>query len=272
MTQAPPPSPAAATQAPGAPGTARQPDLDPYAHPDTDPGTPDGASAPNTPDTPDTPDAPAGGTEAEHPAARTAPRPAGSRALRARTGSRTALPQTPSQPPRSPRSPQPPTALRQLRQLRRAAADRLTGERGRALGFAAIGLSGFVPNLLLIWLLTAGAALHEAPAAVLANQAGVLWNFLLTDRLLYGASHAAQRRPWIVRLLSYAGLSNTDLLLRVPLTTWLVSGLGGNAVAVTAVLLLFFAAARFLVVDRLLYRAKKRSINHEPYPSSRPPH
>ncbi|HZG04853.1 MAG TPA: GtrA family protein [Streptomyces sp.] len=133
----------------------------------------------------------------------------------------------------------------------------LRSARGRAVGFGVIGLSGFLPNLGVLWLLTAPAGMHAAPAVVLANQAGILWNFLLTDRLLYGGAPAVPRRPAGLRLVSYAGVNNADLLARVPLTAWLVSGLGWPAVPVTGALLLAFAAARFLLVDRLLYRAHR---------------
>ncbi|GAA2432764.1 GtrA family protein [Streptomyces macrosporus] len=159
------------------------------------------------------------------------------------------LPIPPPPPVSAPRRPEPAARTRPRARPRSA--------RGRAVGFGLIGLSGFLPNLGVLWLLTSPAGMHEAPAVVLANQAGILWNFLLTDRLLYGGTPAAPPRPAGLRLLSYTAVNNADLLVRVPLTTWLVSGLDWPPVPVSGALLLAFAAARFLLVDRLLYRAHR---------------
>ncbi|GAA2396796.1 hypothetical protein GCM10010420_23150 [Streptomyces glaucosporus] len=158
----------------------------------------------------------------------------------------------PSRPPLTDPAPPPPEPAAPIRP-----PGRPRSARGRALGFGLIGLSGFLPNLGVLWLLTSPAGMHEAPAVVLANQAGILWNFLLTDRLLYGGTSPVPRRAAWLRLLPYAAVNNADLLVRVPATTWLVSGLGWPPLPVSGALLIAFAAARFLLVDRLLYRAHR---------------
>ncbi|HCA87640.1 MAG TPA: dolichol-phosphate mannosyltransferase [Streptomyces sp.] len=162
-----------------------------------------------------------------------------------------------------------------LRFLRHVAALRTASAVARLTACALIGLSGFAPNLLALKLLTEAAGLHYVPAAIVANQLALLWNFLLTDRLLYAdGSRPDGRRPggrrpggrgrhrkprsrpfpWPARLLGFAALANADMLLRLPLTVFLVSGAALAPVPATAVALLPTFLVRFLLLERVLYR------------------
>ncbi|MFI6700890.1 glycosyltransferase [Streptomyces sp. NPDC050509] len=138
-----------------------------------------------------------------------------------------------------------------LRFLRHLLRLRTSGMPTRALAVGAIGLSGFLPNIAVLWALTHRTGLHYAAAEVIANQVGVLWNFVLIDRVLYrGRKHMGPR----ARLLSFIALANADLVARIPLMLLLVSGLGLTPLLATATAMTLVFVLRFLCVDRFLYR------------------
>ncbi|MFE1441047.1 glycosyltransferase [Streptomyces sp. NPDC058739] len=143
------------------------------------------------------------------------------------------------------------TAREGLRFLRHLVTLRTADPRARAVVFGLIGLSGFVPNLLLLWLLTRW-GLAYTPAEIVANQAGLLWNFALIDSFVYRNQRRHHRRA--ARLLTFAAVGNADLVARIPLGALLMSSAGMAAVPATALAMALVFIARFLVVDRLLYR------------------
>ncbi|WP_354643334.1 glycosyltransferase [Kitasatospora camelliae] len=136
-----------------------------------------------------------------------------------------------------------------LRALTRFAGLWLSTPLGRAAAFALIGLSGILPNLAALALLT-GLGLHYLPAAVLANQAGIAWNLTLLETTVY--RHRRQRH-WADRMLRFFAVSNLDLLLRIPLMALLVSGLGLAAAPATVLSLVVSCVLRFLVAERAIY-------------------
>ena len=145
------------------------------------------------------------------------------------------------------------TAREGMRFLRHLITLRTADPRARAVVFGLIGLSGFVPNLALLWLLTDQApGLHYAPAEIIANQAGLLWNFALIDSLVYRNQRRHHRRS--VRLLTFAAVGNADLVARIPLAALLIGAAGMTALPATALAMAIVFTARFLVVDRWLYR------------------
>ncbi|MFF9767096.1 glycosyltransferase [Streptomyces sp. NPDC014636] len=145
------------------------------------------------------------------------------------------------------------TAKEGMRFLRHLITLRTADPRARAVVFGLIGLSGFVPNLALLWLLTVTApGLSYAPAEIIANQAGLLWNFALIDSFVYRNQRRHHRRS--VRLLTFGGVGNADLVARIPLAALLIAGAGMTALPATALSMAIVFTARFLVVDRWLYR------------------
>ncbi|MFJ4689994.1 glycosyltransferase [Streptomyces sp. NPDC088766] len=145
------------------------------------------------------------------------------------------------------------TAREGMRFLRHLITLRTADPRARAVVFGLIGLSGFVPNLALLWLLTSRApGLHYAPAEIIANQAGLLWNFALIDSFVYRNQRRHHRRG--IRLLTFAAVGNADLVARIPLAALLIGAAGMTALPATALAMAIVFTARFLVVDRWLYR------------------
>ncbi|QCX80403.1 Undecaprenyl-phosphate mannosyltransferase [Streptomyces sp. YIM 121038] len=120
----------------------------------------------------------------------------------------------------------------------------------RIVAFGVIGLTGFVPNLLGLAGLTA-MGLHYLPAEIVANQFGVLWNFVLIDLLLFRGRR--EHRHWADRLGRFALLANADLLLRIPLIALLVDGADMAVLPATAIALLTTFVVRFVATELLVY-------------------
>jgi dolichol-phosphate mannosyltransferase len=134
----------------------------------------------------------------------------------------------------------------------RLGASVLGDARARLLVFGAVGLSGFLPNLSALWLLTEVAGLHYLPAAVVATQIAIAWNFLLLDLLF----HHRRSRRWPRRIGSFFLLNNADLLVRIPLLALLVGVLGLGVLVGTVLTLVLMFLVRFFVTDRVIYVAK----------------
>ncbi|WP_404957093.1 glycosyltransferase [Streptomyces sp. 147326] len=150
------------------------------------------------------------------------------------------------------------TAREGMRFLAHLASLRSATPLARMIGFGLIGLSGFVPNLGALWLLTR-AGMHYLPAEIVANQAGVLWNFLLIETLLF--RDRRRHRHWADRVGRFALLANADLLLRIPLIAVFVARFGMEVLPATALALVTTFVLRFAATEALVYlpRRSRRS-------------
>ncbi|MEW2632307.1 glycosyltransferase family 2 protein [Streptomyces sp. NPDC048389] len=148
------------------------------------------------------------------------------------------------------------TAREGTRFLGHLAGLRTAAPMARMFAFGLIGLTGFVPNLLALDLLTGG-GMHYLPAEVVANQFGVVWNFLLIEVLLF--RDRRRHRHWADRAGRFALLANADLLLRIPLIALLVSWLGMAVLPATALALLTTFVLRFAATEALVYLPRRRS-------------
>ncbi|MGW1049970.1 glycosyltransferase [Streptomyces sp. NPDC002521] len=147
------------------------------------------------------------------------------------------------------------TAREGFRFLRHLAGLRTASPVARLAGFGLIGASGFVPNLVGLWALTA-LGMHYLPAEILANQLGVAWNFLLIEQLLFRDPRAHRR--WWDRLGRFALLANADLVLRIPLIALLVGRFGMGALPATALALVMTFVLRFVGTEALVYLPRRR--------------
>jgi len=130
---------------------------------------------------------------------------------------------------------------------------RCSGVRASMLAFGLIGLSGFVPNLATLWLLSKPLGMNYLLAEVLANQVAIIWNFLLLDFLLF--SHR-RHSHWTRRFGKFTVLANSDLVARIPLLGLLVAHAHMDVLTATAVTLIAAFGARFVVTDRFIYLAR----------------
>ncbi|MGW0752659.1 glycosyltransferase [Streptomyces sp. NPDC002587] len=142
------------------------------------------------------------------------------------------------------------TAREGMRFLVHLASLRSATPLARMIGFGLIGLSGFVPNLAALWLLT-HAGMHYLPAEIVANQAGVLWNFVLIEALLFRDRRRHRRRA--DRAGRFVLLANADLLLRIPLIAVFVAKLGMAALPATALALVTTFVLRYAATEALVY-------------------
>ncbi|MEV5613353.1 glycosyltransferase family 2 protein [Streptomyces sp. NPDC052225] len=140
-----------------------------------------------------------------------------------------------------------------LRCLRHMVALRTASPAARMLVFGLIGLTGFVPNLGALWGLTQ-LGVHYLPAEIIANQAGVAWNFLLIEGLLF--RDRRRHRHWADRTARFALLANADLVLRIPLIALFVRELGLAVVSATALALVTTFVLRFMGTEALVYAKK----------------
>ncbi len=143
-------------------------------------------------------------------------------------------------------------ALAQL-QPRRSwlSADSKPGTIGR---FALVGLSGLIVNQLLLWAQVERFRLHYLAAAVVATQGSTLWNFALTERFVY-PRRRARRQP--VRLLAFALVNNSTLVLRLPIMAVLTSVKGMHYLASNVITLVLLFLCRFLISDRFIWKPAK---------------
>jgi dolichol-phosphate mannosyltransferase len=137
-----------------------------------------------------------------------------------------------------------------VRFLKHLATLRLGATRARMLGYGVIGVSGVLPNLVAMWVLTGVLKVHYLPSAVIANQFAIAWNFALTDLLLF---RQRRRRSLTGRLSRFYLLNNVDLVARIPLLGLLVGYLHIGYLAGTAITLVAMFFLRFILIDRMVY-------------------
>ncbi len=145
------------------------------------------------------------------------------------------------------------TAREGMRFLRHLVELRTSRPLWRMIAFGLIGLTGFVPNLLALYGLTA-AGMHYLPAEIVANQFGVAWNFLLIEVLLF---RTRRHGHVLSRVSRFALLANADLVLRIPLIALLVGTWGMSVLPATAVALLLTFVLRFAGTEALVYTKRK---------------
>ena len=101
--------------------------------------------------------------------------------------------------------------------------------RERFTRFAAVGLSGVVVNLGVLWFLAGVLRLREVLASAVAIEVSILWNFALNSRFTYrdrsaGAAAGLAARALRYNLVSLVGLAlqlGTFVLLRALLLRYL---------------------------------------------------
>ncbi|MFF2365520.1 glycosyltransferase [Streptomyces sp. NPDC058122] len=146
------------------------------------------------------------------------------------------------------------SAAEGLRFLRHLVGLRTASPVARMAVFGLIGATGFLPNLLGLYALTA-AGLHYVPAEILANQLGVAWNFLLIEHLLF-RERRRHRKGWD-RAGRFALLANADLVLRIPLIALFVRHLGMGVLSATALALVTTFVLRFAGTEALVYLPRR---------------
>lgn len=145
--------------------------------------------------------------------------------------------------------------LERLSSLRLATLfGRYSARAATIFGFAAVGASGLLVNSVALWLFVSGWGAGLLLSAVLATQVSTLWNFALTDGLVF---RGVKARPWWQRFGGFAIINNAVLLLRLPLLYWLIRSLGFHYIAANVLTLLAAFAVRFVVADLYLFSSRR---------------
>jgi dolichol-phosphate mannosyltransferase len=133
-----------------------------------------------------------------------------------------------------------------LRFLHQLASLRL---RDRRVAFSVVGALGVLPNLLMILLLTT-VGVPYLPAAIVAVQLAIGWNF--TGAELFVWHDRRLGRMWH-RAGKFWAVGNLDLV-RLPAVVFLVEFAHTNVLLATVVTFLAFFVLRFTLTHTLVYR------------------
>jgi dolichol-phosphate mannosyltransferase len=146
------------------------------------------------------------------------------------------------------------TYLKQLARLRVGA----TGF--RFAGFALVGASGLLVNMLLFWALAVESNMNYILAAVIATQGSTIWNFLLSERLVFHGQE--KRRGYPARMGLFFLMNNAALLLRGPLLVLFVAGFGTGKLLGNLASLLALTLIRFSIADTWIWAPKRETRLH----------
>jgi putative flippase GtrA len=146
----------------------------------------------------------------------------------------------------------------QIARERKDAARKAPRARSRMILFGLVGLSGIAVNsgALAVLVHVDLFRMHYLIAAALATQVSTLWNFLLTDRLVFRMQR--EGGAW-GRLWRFVVMNNLALLLRLPLLAALVH-LGVPVVPANVITLVALFAVRYVISDRLIFGRPAESV------------
>jgi putative flippase GtrA len=92
-------------------------------------------------------------------------------------------------------------------------AGRVTRHVRRMVKFGAVGGSGVLVNMALLYLLAEGGGMNHVVAVALATEVAILWNFTLNDRWTFSDAETAV--PWRWRVLRYNSVALFGLAISV---------------------------------------------------------
>ncbi|MCU1689598.1 MAG: hypothetical protein JWN20_1526, partial [Jatrophihabitantaceae bacterium] len=120
----------------------------------------------------------------------------------------------------------------------------------RFLLFALVGASGIAVNAGALWVTHHQTLhLHYLLAAAIATQVSTLWNFVLTDSLVFRNQKSSRLGS---RLARFAVMNNVALLARLPLLALLVHA-GVGVLLANTITLVLFVILRFQISDRVIF-------------------
>jgi dolichol-phosphate mannosyltransferase len=135
----------------------------------------------------------------------------------------------------------------------------------RLVMFGLVGLSGILVNSAALWALHMNVLhLHYLVAAALATQVSTMWNFLLTDRVVF---RSRRKNGGWGRMWRFFLMNNLALLLRLPLLALLVN-VGMGVLLANVVTLVALFVVRYVISDRLIFGRPVPAVSPE---ITRPP-
>jgi putative flippase GtrA len=123
---------------------------------------------------------------------------------------------------------------------------------GRFLRYGLVGATGLIVNQVVLWGITEGFGLFYLLSAVVATQVSTAWNFVFTERWVFGASSRGRGK----RVFWFFILNNAWLMARAPLLVLLASVLGLHYLVANFVALALSGIARFAVSDSWIWKSE----------------
>lgn len=124
----------------------------------------------------------------------------------------------------------------------------------RFLGFALVGLSGILVNMLVLFLATDIFKIYYLLSAGIATIASTLWNFSLTDVWVYRSKSSSKSR--VKRFGLFFLMNLVALSLRTPMLYVLTTVLGVYYVISNLISLAAMTVSRFLMADNFIWGQK----------------
>ncbi|NJD58344.1 MAG: glycosyltransferase family 2 protein [Anaerolineae bacterium] len=126
----------------------------------------------------------------------------------------------------------------------------------RFAGFALVGASGILVNSLVLYLATSRLNIYYLLSVAIATVASTLWNFGLTETLVYRASDQSKGR--IQRLALFSVMNIAALALRGPIIYLLTSIFSVNYLVSNLISLVLLTVLRFLTADSMIWGNTRR--------------
>ena len=127
---------------------------------------------------------------------------------------------------------------------------------GRFIGFALVGASGILVNTGVLYLATDRLKIYYLVSAGIATVASTLWNFGLTEFLVYRSGQMAQGR--LKRLGLFAVMNSLVLVGRTPLIYLLTTNLGFHYVYSNLISIGLLTVLRFIFADNIIWKKKSQ--------------
>jgi putative flippase GtrA len=127
--------------------------------------------------------------------------------------------------------------------------------------FLVVGLLGIGVNQLLLWVFVEAFGVFYLLAAVLASQGSTAFNFAGVESWVF---HGAGRRGIVKRFLAFDVLNSLSLLLRLPILFVLTSGLHLHYLLSNLMAIGVLTVVRFVVADRVIWKARVPSVVLDP--------
>jgi dolichol-phosphate mannosyltransferase len=121
----------------------------------------------------------------------------------------------------------------------------------RFIGFALVGASGILVNSLALYLVTTRLNIHYLLGVAIATVASTLWNFSLTEALVYRAAKQAEGR--FRRLALFSTMNIAALALRGPLIYIMTSLFAVHYIISNLISLVLLTGVRFLTADSMIW-------------------
>lgn len=140
----------------------------------------------------------------------------------------------------------------------------------RFFQFTAVGVSGLVVNTLFLAFWTEVVGLFYMLSLLLATQGSTLWNFLLSERVVFHDLH--DRGGQFSRGAMFFMMNNIALLARGPIVYYLTSLLGFNYLVSNVLSMVVLLIVRYALADSLIWRLRpgKATLAAAPQPAINP--